>query len=104
MHKRTVLGLLAATSACRGPREPKAGLAGGRCFPTRVVEDCGTSIRPRSFDEGMTTSRLVLVLFAPVRSTGGTGTAGVLGGGVDSPAAGELELEGEESGGWDVWY
>jgi hypothetical protein len=40
---------------------------------------------------------------APVRSTGGMGTAGVLGGGVDS-WAGELALEGEESGGWEAEY
>lgn len=95
--KHTVLGLLAVASTGRGPREPKAGLAGGMCFPTLAVEGCGTSIMPRSLDEDMIISGVEL--FVPVRSTGGLGTAGVLGGGVDSSAAGELVLEGEESGG-----
>lgn len=62
------------------------------------MEGCGTSITPRSLaDDDMIISGVELV--PPVRSTGGMGTAGVLGGGVDSSAAGELVLEGEDSGG-----
>lgn len=57
---------------------------------------------PRSPDDDMASSGGV-ELVAPERSTGGMGTAGVLGGGVDS-WAGELALEGEERGGWEFWY
>jgi len=39
-----------------------------------------------------------------LRSIRGTVTAGVLGGGVDSSAGGELVLEGEESWGYEAWY
>ena len=98
--KRTFLGLLVAPSSCRGPREPKAGLAGGRCFPMRGFDGCGISVMPRSTDDGMAISGEV-VLLVPVRLTGGTWT-GVLGGGVDS-WAGELTVEEDESEGCGFW-
>lgn len=93
--KLTVLGLLAAASTMRGPREPKAGLADGKCFTNLVAEGWGTSVMSRSPEEDMIISGVEVV--PSLRSMRGIGTAGVLGGGVDSSAGGELVLEGEES-------